>query len=108
MREEDYNVAKELNPQIGARLLPVKASPSFPAMVMVAAGPNREFIRTRLGGEPGSLLSQSGAQQAFALLKVKGVREYKDGDLDALAEIVAANDKALSLAAAETVEEGEE
>ena len=98
VREEDYQVASELNPQIARRLAPVRTSREFPFVMTAAAGPRVEVVSEHLGGgQPGEIIKRAGGQQAFALLRIKDLRPLDEGDLDALQQLVDAAEKASRL-----------
>ena len=88
VKEDDYRVAVELNPQIGARLAVLATSAVFPMVLTAATGARFEDIIAEVGSQPINLMSQRGARQAFDLLKVKGMTPFEEGDLGGLRDIL--------------------
>ncbi len=93
VRESDYRVAVELNPQVARRLVPLRTSPELPFILIgtttVAPDGLSEFVRTRIVP---SVRDGKRAGQALSLLGIVGMSKLEPGDLEALERIVVAAD----------------
>jgi len=94
VRIEDFEVISELNPQVSKRLQPVAISPGVPFILVGATGPNRDQVVAELGGEkPNKFVDHTRGRQAFSLLGVNSITDFKTGDLDALSSIFESAEK---------------